>query len=260
MANNTAKAILTPVIYLETYEGGLRKKEPKVKKDGTLKKTRNNKIEGVSSEVYAFKDKKEIEQMIQYFDIEILCAVHRKEQYKEYTARRNKLLFIIGINIGIRASDIRLLKWENFFDNNGEFRQFYNLKPQKTKKTGKFVKLYYNDSVKKAIKEYIEIYPITNYNDYVFTSKQGKPITVQTIWNVVKGTAKKVGITQNIGTHSLRKTWGYWVWHEAADKNMALVLLQKCFAHSSTEVTMEYIGISDEDIQGVYEGMCLGFG
>ena len=262
---NTAK-VLAPVVYLESYKGGLRAKEPKIRKDGEVKRTRNHKEEGVSSEVYAFRTAAEINEMLNIFNSEINTAIMKQKigyitnNDKEKIARRNKLLFIIGINIGIRASDIRLLQWRNFFDDNGKFREFYNLKPQKTKKTGKFVKLYFNKAIKKAIKEYISVFPIEDYNDYLFSSKSGKPITVQTIWNVVKNTAKKAGITQNIGTHSLRKTWGYWVWHEAADKNMALVLLQKCFAHSSTEVTMKYIGISDEDIQGVYEGICLGFG
>ena len=97
-------------------------------------------------------------------------------------------------------------------------------------------------------------------NDYLFASRKGdEPIVVQSLCRIIKDTAIEAGIKQNIGSHSLRKTWGFWCFHEAEDKNKALVILQRCFNHSSTQVTMKYIGLMDDEISDMYNSIELGF-
>ena len=182
-----------------------------------------------------------------------------ENENQKQIAYRNKLLFLIGINIGIRASDLRALKWNFFLKDNGEFKEFYTFQPKKQRKQNKFVKLYFNQTVKKAITDYINIYPINNMEDYLFPSRKGnESITVDRICIVVKKIAKESGIEKNVGSHSLRKTWGFWIWHNAIDKNKALVMLQECFKHSSTTVTLRYIGILDEEKKDMYESIDLG--
>lgn len=237
-------------------------KEKKLRKDGQEKRTKSNKPEGVSSEVYAFKEKHEIAAIVDALNTDIMNARDDNELFRAY---RNKLLIIVGINIGIRASDLRNIKWSFFYnldDNKGlHFKSFYTLQPQKQRKTKKFIKLFFNDAVKKAVAEYLERFPITedNLDDYVFCSTNGKSITVQQMWNIINDIAKKAGIEQNVGTHSLRKTWGFWCWHTAQDKAKALVVLQQCFRHNDALTTMRYIGIMDEEISDMYNSISLGF-
>ena len=47
-------------------------------------------------------------------------------------------------------------------------------------------------------------------DEYVFKSREGenKPITRQQVLNILKEAAEAVGIKENVGTHTLRKTWG----------------------------------------------------
>ena len=78
------------------------------------------------------------------------------------------------------------------------------------------------------------------------------------MWRIVKEIAIEAGIKQNIGSHSLRKTFGYWRWHEAEDKTEALVMLQQTFNHSDTSTTMKYIGITDDKIENLYMAVELG--
>ena len=244
------------------------KKTPKLNKDGTVSKVHCNKQAGISSEVFSFKTKEEIDSMIKVFDRYINEA---PDADKLRIARRNKLLFILGINLSLRASDLRTVKYSFFLhrtdDGKLKFNEYYSLIPQKQKKTRKFIKLFFNDVVKNAIINYIEYYPIDNIDSMVFASRKGKyntekgddeAIKEQTIWRVLNNAAIEAGIKQNIGSHSLRKTFGYWTWHEAADKNKALVILQQLFAHSSTQVTMRYIGILDEEIKDTYYSISLG--
>lgn len=248
----TARAI-SPIVLTTNYNS------IKYNLDGTIKKTHSNKHTGVSSEVYAFRTQEEISKMIAVFDSHIKKA---PDPSKRQIAARNKMMFLIGINLGIRASDIAVLQWNYFFENKDNelvFRDKYVIQPKKQKKYHKFVKLYFNDGVKQAIKEYVDQYPIEDLDNYLFTSqKGGKVIQERTIWNIVKQAALEAGIKQNIGSHSLRKTFGYWVWHSAEDKNQALCILREIFSHSNVAVTAKYIGITDGEIKEAYESISLG--
>lgn len=238
----------TNVIPFEVIQGG-KKQKP----------NRTNREVAESTEVYAFRNKNEISAMIDVFDKHIENA---DNETNRWIASRNKLLFIIGINIGIRASDLRTLQWNFFFDMKNDemiFKDFYSLQPMKQRKYKKFVKLYFNNAVKTAINNYIKEYPVDDLNEYLFSSRKGnEPISVSSLWRIIKDTAKEAGINQNIGSHSLRKTWGYFCWHEAEDKNKAIIILQKCFNHDSSLTTMKYIGLLDDEISDMYNSINLG--
>ena len=63
--------------------------------------------------------------------------------------------------------------------------------------------------------------------------------------------AKAVGIKEPIGTHTLRKTFAYWAYKQGT----SLELIQKILNHSSASVTLRYIGITQDQIDAVYENM-----
>lgn len=224
-------------------------------KDGSIDKRHCNKVAGVSSEVYGFNTD-EIGRMIKFFNESIENA---PDENKKQIAQRNKLIFIIGLNVGLRASDLTKVRWNFFFDEDGNFRDFYMLQPQKTKKTRKFVKIFFNQTVKKVIEEYISYYPIEDMNDYLFKSRKGNnPISERSLWRIIVDASKEVGIKHNVGTHSLRKSWAFHIWHDAEDKNKALVMLQQCMNHSSTVTTLKYIGVLDTEKKDMYESIELG--
>ena len=245
------------VITLSVIDGKLGvKPEVHYNKDGSVSKRRPNKTAGTSSEVYPFTSEEEIKSMIDVFDKHIKEA---SNQGQRQIAARNKMLFLIGINISLRASDLCDIKWSFFLNEDGTFKDSYSLQPKKTKKTGKYVKLYFNETVKKAITNYLEEYPMEDINDYVFKSREGNGhITSIHLGKVIKDTAKEAGIERNICSHSLRKTFGYHVWHNAEDKEKALIMLMTIFNHSSVIMTKKYIGLMDEEIEDVFNGLNLG--
>lgn len=252
---NTAPQIITPTLVV--INGGAITKQIKYNKDGTIKKTKCNKQSGVSSEVFAFRTREQIESVINVLDAKIINA---PDKNKVKIAHRNKLLFVLGINLGLRASDLRTLKWSFFFDTDGEFREYYTIQPKKQKKYHKFVKLYFNPTVRKAVSAYLEMYPYNSLDELLFKSRKGDDaIKEPVMWNIIDKIAKEAGIKQNIGSHSLRKTFGYWVWHEAKDKNKALVILMRIFNHADTATTARYIGITDDEFQDTYDSIDLGF-
>ncbi len=237
----------------ENYEA--TNKVIRLNKDGSIDKRHCNKVAGVSSEVYGFNTD-EIGRMIKFFNEHIENA---SDQNKKQIARRNKLIFIIGLNVGLRASDLTKLRWNFFYDSNGKFREFYMLQPQKTKKTRKFVKIFFNETVKEIIEEYISYYPIEDMNDYLFKSRKGNnPISERSLWRIIVDTATEANIKRNVGSHSLRKSWAFHIWHDAKDKNKALVMLQQCLNHSSSMTTLKYIGVLDEEKKDMYKSIELG--
>lgn len=228
----------------------------KKKEDEPVNKRPCNKVAGVSTEVYPFTSEEEIKAMIGAFDNKINNAA---DENKKQIASRNKMLFLVGINLGIRASDLSGLRYSFFMNNDGSFKDFYSLQPKKTKKTGKYVKLFFNEVVKKAITDYIEEYPFQNIDEYLFKSRKGDShITEIALGKIIKDTAKEIGIERNICSHSLRKTFGFWVYHNAEDKNNALIILQTIFNHSSPAITSKYIGLTDNEIGDVFNALNLG--
>ena len=62
-----------------------------------------------------------------------------------------------------------------------------------------------------------------------------------------------MGVTDPIGTHTLRKTFGYHAYKAGTD----LAIIQQMVNHSSPAVTPRYLGISRDDRDAVYLSLNL---
>lgn len=257
MAAPAYKPTTNNVIKLSVVDGKLYKKpDVRYNKDGSVDKRHPNKVAGTSSEVYPFTTEEEIKAMIDVFNKRINNA---KNENQKQIAYRNKMLFLIGINLSLRISDLVTLKWNFFLKDDLTFRDFYKIQPKKTRKTGKFVTLYFNEAVKKAIMEYIDQYPIEDMDGHVFKSREGAGAIIErSVWKIIVDAASEAGIEHNVGTHSLRKTFGYHVWHNADDKEKALVMLMVIFNHASIATTKKYIGIMNEEVEDIFNELNLG--
>jgi integrase len=238
---------LDNILTIERFNGSIRKKST----DNTNKKSRR------STEVYPFKTLDEIKLMVDKLD-EHISNAHTTYNKKRWC--RNKLIFIVGINLGIRGSDLCSLRWSDFFYDDYTFRDGIAIQPIKTRNTtGKYVFLYFNKDVKSAILEYIEGYPIDSLDDYVFfsktsTSNSGEHVSREALGKMLKSIAKECGLRQNVNSHSLRKTFGYRAWHMSDDKSETLTKLQRIFGHASLRDTQKYIGIEREELAEVFYG------
>jgi len=145
---------------------------------------------------------------------------------------RDCLLFMFGINTGFRISDILPIIYSDIFTEKGAFRQYLVIRERKTAKEKK-IKL--NDAIKAAIKSYAVSRNLSG-DDYLFSSKKGKHIGRVQAYRILKEAADTVGI-ENFGTHTMRKTWGYWT-YKASKYNIGLIM--DTFNHSSQQVTLRY--------------------
>lgn len=154
------------------------------------------------------------------------------------------LLFKFGLNTGLRISDILSLKVKDIFNEDGEFRNYLVIKEKKTRKEKK-IKL--NDALRKVIRIHVKTKKLS-YNDYLFPSQKGGHIGRIQAYRVLKEAATIIGI-ENFGTHSLRKTWGYWT-YKASRYNIGLIM--DTFNHSSQKITLRYIGVNQDQKDELY--------
>lgn len=253
---STAPRPLTnKIIDLTIIRGGLSKQRARYNKDGTIDKRHSNRVAGVSSTVYPF-NVEEVKSIITVFNKRIDEAANDNQRQ---IASRNKMLFLIGVNVGLRASDLMQLRWSYFYKDDMTFKKSYVLQPKKQKKTGKFVEIFFNKTVKKAVENYVSEYPVEDLNGYLFKSRKGdNPITERGLWKIIVDVAEDAGIEKNVGSHSLRKTWARTIYDRAEDKSDALVMLQECLRHSDSLTTLRYIAIMDEEKKDMYESIELG--
>lgn len=141
-------------------------------------------------------------------------------------------MFMFGIYSGLRISDILKFRVRDVRD-----RTNIVIREQKTGKEKKFP---INDELKPIIKEYID-----NKKDYeyLFKSRKGKnePLTRQQAYNILNDAAEVFSL-YSIGTHTLRKTWGYHIYQQTHDA----VTIMEILNHSDISVTLRYIGINQD--------------
>ena len=166
---------------------------------------------------------------------------------------RDLLLFVLGINTGLRISDILPLKLEQVKDEKGDSKDYIYLTEKKTHKQRKIV---LNKEVKKALQIYFDKSEQYDLDAYLFTSgksNRNKPISKVRAWQLVNEWCREVGMIERVGTHTLRKTLGY----QMRKRGIAIEVIQKVLGHSSVKTTSTYIGINQEELEEVSNGFCL---
>lgn len=180
---------------------------------------------------------------------------------------RDNMLFIVGINFGLRVSDLRTLRFSNLINDDFTFRDRFPILEKKTKNTRKRQRNRYitiNSAVIDAVTLYLENTPGVRLDDYMFKSVSnnscGKnaPISKQGIDLMLKAVARDLGLGNRMATHSLRKTFAYHQMVMSGNDPRKLLLLQKMFGHSSAAQTLDYIGITSEEIDDAYRNLNLG--
>lgn len=180
---------------------------------------------------------------------------------------RDNMLFIVGINFGLRVSDLRTLRFSQLINDNCTFRDRFSILEKKTRNTRKHKRNRYitiNTAVVEAVTLYLEHTPDVRLNDYMFRSQshngsnKNNPISKQAVDLMLKGIAKDLGLGNRMATHSLRKTFAYHQMVMSGNDPRKLLLLQKIFGHSSAAQTLDYIGITSEEIDEAYRNLNLG--
>lgn len=238
MAQSTEGTILQITLHPE-IEKLLGKKKP------------NNCKTGERQTVYPIKTHKDIIAMANWL------YEHKDNKYV--------LAFTLGINLGLRANELLDLKMNQVFSSDGSVRLIEDEEDTSDgidiyqSKTKKHRTVFLNAACKDALEWAFPIKGAYLHSEgYLFPSREGGAIQVGTFRKVLKEAATACGLKQNIGTHTCRKTWGWHQYKYNSEKaNLDITMLQRAFGHSSPEVTLRYLGITDEDDKALYKNMCI---
>lgn len=174
--------------------------------------------------------------------IKDLKKLRRVEEILKQGNWRNLLLFVMGINTGLRVSDILALNVEDV-----KHKDYVSIIEKKTGKRKRF-------PLNKKVRELVEYVTFKKklHEPLFFTSHKTR-MERTNAYRIINKVCKQAGIDNCIGTHTLRKTFGYHHYKQFKD----VVILQKIFNHSSPQITLRYIGIEQDEIDKSYLSFIL---
>lgn len=171
-----------------------------------------------------------------YYNVEPLRSPEEITQFRaalfELGGDRNKFLFTLGINTGLRISDLVKLKVGDIYG-----KPYADLLEKKTKKKRRLHLI--------AIQGDIVEYCIGKQpDDFLFPSKKtDSHISTTQAYRILVAAGEWIG-RRDIGTHTMRKTFGYHYYKRTKD----VYTLMEIFGHASPTITKRYIGIREDEI------------
>ncbi|MCM3732730.1 tyrosine-type recombinase/integrase [Fictibacillus nanhaiensis] len=155
---------------------------------------------------------------------------------------RNRLLLTLGTAFGLRVSDLLMLKVGQL---TGDSLTLTESKRSKTRTI----------TFSKSVKAELKLLDGLPADSYVFASRKGNaPITRVQAYRILNDAVERAGLTTKlgrIGTHSLRKTFGYRLYENGVDITRIMTIL----SHSSERETLKYIGVTADEIADAYESI-----
>lgn len=150
---------------------------------------------------------------------------------------RDYVLFMFGIYSGLRISDILKFRVRDV-----KKKRVISIREKKTGKEKQF-------PINKELQPILEEYIIGKQDyEYLFSNPyRNRPITRQQAYNILSEAGEQFGI-ERIGTHTLRKTFGYHIYQKTKDAAM----LMDIFNHADIHITLRYIGVNQETKDKVY--------
>ena len=157
-----------------------------------------------------------------------------KWSLKKWCGERDYILFLLGINSGLRVGDLLKIKISEI-----QGKKVVSLREGKTGKR----RTIHLGNIYDELNIYIKSFEAS---EWLFPSRKGDgPITRVQAYRQLNKAAQMVDMPDGIGTHTLRKTFGYWHYKQFRD----IAELQNILNHAHPQITLRYIGITEEQIE-----------
>ncbi len=186
------------------------------------------------------KVEKKMPEILLLEEVELLLEQPKSKNVK---GLRDKAMLEMLYATGIRVSELISLKMEDIN---------LSLEYIKCKKGEKTRIIPFGSAAKKALESYVKegryILAEKNDSDIFFLNCNGKPMTRQGFWKIVKGYAKKAGIEKEITPHMLRHSFAAHLLENGAD----LQSVQEMLGHSDISTTQMYMKLGKGKLRSVY--------
>ncbi|MEA5085087.1 MAG: tyrosine-type recombinase/integrase [Lachnospiraceae bacterium] len=160
---------------------------------------------------------------------------------KPKVGKRNYVLFMTGIYLGRRISDLLKLRVR---DVKGKNKVYF-----RESKKGKEFNLVINKELKEIYSDYCKD---KKDHEFLFQSsrcKTPKHITRQMCWKIFKEAGEQLGYDDKIGCHSLKKTLGRKLYDDGVDIGLIMHIL----GHDDINYTKRYIGVTGDEMNRALE-------
>jgi len=194
---------------------------------GDINMANNESKEGMMIDVQPLKTKQEVNELIEALGM-------------SQNGLRDQLLFKLGVTTGLRCGDLVALTVEQVIG-----KSKFQILEGKTKKERTVILSH----VMEEIADYTQTLPEGTV--YLFPSRKGDShISTTQAYRIITKAGDMIG-NNSIGTHTMRKTFGYTYYQATKD----VATLMEILNHSSEKTTLRYIGITKESIEKSIKGV-----
>ena len=175
--------------------------------------------------------------------VEPIRSTEQVSAVRDSLQGRDRVMFTLGVNTNLRASDILNLKVGNI-----DFQQQCIV--LREKKTGKTRRIALSPEVVVMLIELLGAGKQVSRETLIFQSRKGGGVmTVSTLNHLVKKWCADVGLRGNFGSHTLRKTWAF-IQYRVFGTDIAVISQE--LNHSNMRTTYRYLGITPDEVKAAY--------
>lgn len=181
------------------------------------------------------------------------------ETFEGTFAVRNRGLFMLGVSVGGRISELIALKVNDVWQNNKPVKDL--LFDQNIVKGGEVSRAVpVNVDGRQAIEDltawHLELYGNVDPKRPLFPSRKGKGLQAMTriaAHNALKDAFEAAGLNGKLGTHSLRKSYAQRLYEQTND----IYAVQEMLGHKSIVTTQRYLGVNYASVRDASEAMSI---
>jgi integrase len=156
---------------------------------------------------------------------------------------RDLCLFVLGINTAFRANELLSIRVGQVKD-----LKVGDVLDVRQSKTKAYRQVTLNRKGVEVIQNLLRSRSFEP-EEFLFFSRWGERLGVPEVSRKVKGWCQDIRLDGNYGSHSLRKTWGFWQYK----RGTPIPLLMEAFGHQTQRQTMAYLGIQAMEVAQIFE-------
>lgn len=157
---------------------------------------------------------------------------------------RNKIMVLFMYLTGLRVSELVNLKISQLYLNDKYIKIIGKGSKERIIPINDMLIVPLNDYIKKTRQEILDL----NYSDYLFINKNGKPITRQGFFKIIKKHTSLASIYKNVSPHTIRHSFATHLINNGIDLRSVQILL----GHSDISTTQIYTHINSDYIKKSY--------
>lgn len=217
--------------------------------DGSLDRRKTTKEKGVSSFVYGLSPN-EVDLVIDELIDNLNAATNANQEQIRF---RNLMLFILGINLPQKSEELFKLRYQDILDDSGSFKDLsLTLNRSHNEYT---IRIPIKEIAREVIAAYVKQYGMNyenNANEYWFETREHKIMSQPICGRIIATAAEKKGITKNLNSETLRKTFFLNVYHTSKDPLNAILFLGKFSSGIRDASIIKYLNLTSEEIDYDY--------